>query len=80
MAVHASIHPEVVVGEPAGGGTSILGLIQAALDFLQRRHERRRAARHLHAMPTYLLKDIGISRADIRQAVDFGRPSVRDDA
>lgn len=45
-------------------------ILALCMDACRRWHERREAARHLQELDDRLLEDIGISRGDIRAAVN----------
>ena len=51
------------------------GLI-GAFDLLQNWAERRRTRNHLYQMPDYMLRDIGVSRAEVE--VEWQKPFWKD--
>ena len=63
------------LGRAAGQMTfSAAFYIAGAFVKLRRRYQQAKAIRQLSEMSDHLLKDIGLSRADIRHAVCTGRP------
>ena len=59
------------VAGPARRPTSIIATIIQAISGM---FEAARARRRLEALPDYMLRDIGIGRAEIGSAVRYGRP------
>ena len=55
------------------GMSALLEGVQAAFAAIARPLHDWRDHQHLHRLPDHLLKDIGISRSEIEQAVAFGR-------
>ena len=51
----------------------IAGLLPGLLDWLRRHRTEAVARRHLDTLPQHLLKDIGLTRPEIRFAVRTGR-------
>ena len=79
MSTHAVERGTVFAGGAAAGGTGVTRLatrIYALVVRAGRRAALRRARREMLAMPDHLLKDIGLTRAEIRFSVEhdwFGR-------
>ena len=57
----------------AAGANSLVSMAALAAAHFRRRLGIWRDRRRLQALPDHLLSDIGISRADIPTAVEFGR-------
>ena len=56
----------------------LASLVTRVLHRLAERRTERRAARELANYPDALLKDMGITRSEIRDAVRYGRPNTYD--
>lgn len=75
MSFQATVLPHEPVAAPlaalpvAASGTrprGLLGAIRAVLARLVDADKRYRDARHMHALPDHILRDIGMTRGDLR--------------
>jgi uncharacterized protein YjiS (DUF1127 family) len=76
MTSHAVERGTVFDGEAAAGGIGVKRLTARIFAFVTgagRRAAHRRARREMLAMPDHLLKDIGLTRAEIRFSVEHDR-------
>lgn len=60
----------------SGLAASASKVARAMYDQAERAWRRRRDRRHIHEMPDYILKDIGISRSEIDSVVMFGETDL----
>ena len=72
VAIESRRAPAWAVGPRMSAG----GLVASALAWIAERGRLRRDREYLHAMPDYLLNDIGINRLDIDHALVHGRRGV----
>ena len=57
---------------PAHAATEIVGRLRTAIEAASRRWMARKQYRHLLACDEHLLQDIGVTRADVRRAMQGG--------
>ena len=61
-----------VVGGRLSAATAIGRLVVRTIEAIEAHFEHRRSVRRLHSLDDRMLKDIGISRADVEREVTMG--------
>lgn len=79
MSARAITRDRIAGSQSPGWTTSVFDRVTSGFAGIARQMRLRRDREHLHAMPDYILDDIGISRLDIDRAVELGRAGLRGD-